>query len=194
MTGASGSLQELFLVSSGVSAVSGLASSVNQANAQRAQGGYENDVAGRNARYSEMQAADALRRGEMDASQYSARLRQLAGSQRAAAAASGVDPDAGSAADIQEDSAKLGALDLLNIRNNAAREVYGYQTQADEQRASGRMARTMGRQNARASILQGGLSFLRQAGETAYFANAMKGPGVKMGSPGGKNMSDPRNR
>jgi hypothetical protein len=44
-------------------------------------------------------------------------------------AANGVDLNSGSALRIQGDTAKLGDVDALTIRNNAARAAYGYQLQ-----------------------------------------------------------------
>lgn len=48
---------------------------------------------------------------------------------RAAGGSSGLDVNSGSALDLQADTARLGELDALTIRNNAARAAYGYETQ-----------------------------------------------------------------
>lgn len=45
-------------------------------------------------------------------------------------AAGGVSVDSGSAVDTRVSAEELGKLDALTIRSNAAKEAYGYQTQA----------------------------------------------------------------
>lgn len=75
-------------------------------------------------------AADVTARGAFDASQRAIAGRQMVGRQRAAAAASGIDPNSGSAADIQANEAGLSAFDEQMIRNNAAREAWGYKAQS----------------------------------------------------------------
>jgi hypothetical protein len=57
-------------------------------------------------------------------------------------AASGVDINSGSAADVQANTATIGALDEATIRNNAAREAFGYTTQATDYLTRARFART----------------------------------------------------
>lgn len=101
-----------------------------RANEEAAQ--YRAAVARRNAAVATEAAAEARRRGEFDANdaiaagiqeeaRHRAQVRQLIGEQRVALAASGVNVDAGTAGQIQADSAALGALDALTIRNNAER-------------------------------------------------------------------------
>jgi len=75
------------------------------------------------------QAEDALKRGQVAEDEQRRRTRAMAGTQRAALAASGVQLDQGSPVDILSDTAQFGELDALTIRNNAEREAYGYRVQ-----------------------------------------------------------------
>lgn len=91
--------------------------------------------------------ADALARGEVEAQRHRQKVSILVGRQRALVGASGADLGSGSALDIVEDSYAMGELDVLTIRNNAAREAYGYEVRGqslmfDEQQA--RLAQNWG--------------------------------------------------
>jgi hypothetical protein len=97
-----------------------------------------------NAAVAEVQAKDAITRGAEDEHRFRSSIRTLIGSQRAAFAASNVDVSFGSAVDVQADAAELGELDALTIRNNAAREAWGYNVQADDLRKRAEIARKEG--------------------------------------------------
>jgi hypothetical protein len=79
-----------------------------------------------------MQAVDALRRGQY--AEYVQRQKNsaLVGRQRALLAGSGVAVGEGVAARIIEDTEAKGELDALMVRNNAAREAWGFETQAQQ--------------------------------------------------------------
>jgi hypothetical protein len=83
-----------------------------------------------NAKVGELQARDAEQRGQTAEDQHRRRVRQFAGAQKAQLAAQGVDVGSGSASDLIGDTAALGELDALTIRNNTAREAWGYRAQA----------------------------------------------------------------
>lgn len=78
----------------------------------------------------ELAATDATTRGDMAASERARRSRQIVSAQRAALGASGIELDSGTPANLQADEAYLSALDEHTIRNNAAREAWGYRTQS----------------------------------------------------------------
>jgi len=100
-----------------------------------------------NARISDEQAKDAIRRGGYEELKHRRQMSILQGSQRAALAASGVSVDSGSALDIQEAGIREGEQDASVIRINAAREAWGYQVQAVNHRNAASAARASG-QNA----------------------------------------------
>lgn len=119
------------------------------------QGKYLNKVAKTNAGISERAGRDAVKRGDIDADEQRQQTGQLIGAQRTAFAANGVDVNSGSAGQVQNDAAALGELDALTLVNNAAREAYGYQVQAMDQRQQGKLAKYQGKMDAIGSILGG---------------------------------------
>lgn len=95
----------------------------NQARAVKSQANFESQLAS-------LQARDAMARGEFSAQQREIQTNRTIGAQRAGEAASGIDANSGTAVDVQADEAKFGAMDAQQIRNNAAREAWGYTAQA----------------------------------------------------------------
>lgn len=64
--------------------------------------------------------------------------RQLIGKQRAEFAARGLNPNFGTAGEIQAQTAEIGELDALTIRINAKNEAAGLRSQGEAARAYGR--------------------------------------------------------
>lgn len=120
-----------------------------------------------NAAVEDLRATDAIFRGAEDEQRFRSMVRGAIGAQRAGFAAGNIDVGFGSAVDVQEDAAKLGELDALTIRTNAAREAWGYQVSAEDFRRgaditrkegvaaaeSGRVARGTSRWNATSTAL-----------------------------------------
>jgi len=119
---------------------------------QREAGRYNAAVAETNAALADMSAQDALARGTAEESRYRMNIRQLQGRQRAAIGSSGIERS-GTALQALTDTAAIGELDLLTIRNNAAREAFGYRTQGLNYRAQARLDRFSGRVGSFATIL-----------------------------------------
>ena len=111
-----------------------------------------------NAGVADLQAADTIRRGQLDETKSRIATRGLIGSQRVALAANGVQVgDPGSTGDLlQIDSARIGEEDALTIRNNAARQAWGYQVEATNYRRQGAAAVRRGRLSAASQLLSGG--------------------------------------
>lgn len=97
-----------------------------------------------NAGVAKAQAADAITRGALDENRFRAGIRQQIGNMRAGYAASNIDVSKGSSVDVQADAAKLGELDALTIRTNAARTAWGYDVQAYDLTKAGEIARKTG--------------------------------------------------
>jgi hypothetical protein len=160
--------------SAGASAIG----SVKAGNASKRAGQAEADVANSqadlslaNADLADQQAADAEARGAVAENEYRTQVRGLIGSQRAGFAANGVDVGFGSSVDVQADAARLGELDALTIRSNAAREAWGYKVQAWNdrqssliQRKGGQMAIEAGKASASADYWNAGQTLLTGAG------------------------------
>jgi hypothetical protein len=106
---------ELLAVASALSSIGG-----NIARGRAARRGANASVA-----EGERLADDAIARGEELARRYNLDLAQLIGRQRVAGAAQGLDLSQGSLAAIQSDTARIGALDVETIRENARREAFG---------------------------------------------------------------------
>lgn len=92
-------------------------------------------TANANAALADQQAADALARGQSN--EFNSRLKtaQLKGTQTARMAANGVALDSGSPLDVLTSTDMMGAVDANTIRDNAAKEAYGYKSQAANYRA-----------------------------------------------------------
>jgi hypothetical protein len=141
----------------GIGAIS-LAAAYQQSETMKAQGDFQRQQFETNARLAEMQAQDTIKRGDEDAAAYKKQVKQVIGSQRAAMAAQGIELDSGSALDIQEETAGIGALDALTIKNNAWREAWGYRMQASSMAGQGAMAQIGARNDARNTMLTGGMN------------------------------------
>lgn len=114
---------------------------IQQGNAAAASAKYNATVAEMNATLADRRAKDAIERGQVEEQQKRAQVAQLQGRQKAAMAANGVDLSFGSPLDTLVDTAVLGELDALTIRQNAAREAYDYQVQGVNSRADAGLSR-----------------------------------------------------
>lgn len=124
--------------------------------AGQAQAGKEAEAAGqRDALVAELQARDAESRGGIEEQRYRRQLAQIAGAQRAEIGARNVRRS-GTALDLLTDTAQVGEEDVLTIRNEAAREAWGYRTRADESRRWGATSRRNANMQAGATLVSGG--------------------------------------
>ena len=115
-----------------------------------------------NASVAEIQAEDALLRGKIAEERYRQGVQLLIGSQRVGFAAQNVDVGVGSAVDVAADTAFIGELDALTIRNNAAREAWGYRQNATSFRLGGQASVDAARFGAANTLLGAGTSLLQQ--------------------------------
>lgn len=113
-----------------------------------------------NAGVAEYQAADAIKRGQVEATRRRTLTRGVIGSQRVSLARQGVDVNDGSALDVQADAAYLGELDAQTIQNNAAREAWGFKVQAYDMRLRGDGQRRQGDMGAINTLLTGSSNLL----------------------------------
>ncbi|HFE6989974.1 TPA: virion core protein, T7 gp14 family [Salmonella enterica subsp. enterica serovar Newport] len=120
---------------------------------QYQQGKYTAAVAQQNADVATAQANDAINRGNAEADQRRRETRQRQGTQAAIMGATGADLSTGGALDIFGDTAQFGALDALTTVNNAQREAYGYQVQAENYKAQASSARKQGNMGAFTTLL-----------------------------------------
>lgn len=157
----------------GSSIVQGIASLFGasaEADAQRQQAEYNANVSEFNAKLSEMQTEDAYKRGDRDAQKLKSQAKTFKGTQRAKLAAQGIEVDSGSAAEIQEQTEVLSAQDAMTIKNNAAREAFGYKVQTMQYRQAAKYGMQAGENAARATMLGGGLRAVGSFGQAAAYA------------------------
>lgn len=110
-------------------AISGLGA-LQQSKAASASAGYNAEVAANNAKIATQNSQFAGAEGEQNVAASAAKTRAAVGATIANQGASGIDVNSGSALDTRESEAKLGMLNTLNIRSQAARQAYGYSTEA----------------------------------------------------------------
>lgn len=97
-----------------------------------------------NANVADLQAQDATERGAQEESRFRTQVRGAIATQRVGFAGDNIDVGYGSAADVQADAAKLGEMDALTIRQNAAREAWGYKVQSYDLRTRAGIERKTG--------------------------------------------------
>jgi hypothetical protein len=156
----------------------------SQFQSEKQQGRYQKSIADANARLLNLRSEDAIRRGYEDASLVRRRAERMAGSQRAAMAAQGIDIGSGSAADVLTETDRMGAMDELTAKNNAWREAWGYRVESANETARGRFAKLAAKNAMRNTLLTGGL----QAATTLFSASS---PGKSFGTSSGGNMRVP---
>lgn len=124
-----------------------------QADQQQKQGKANAQIAENNAMLAQQDAdaSNALANREME--QQSWRTRIALGQQRAAIAANNIDPTLGTPAEILGETAMFGEVDQQTIRMNAARQAWGFNAQAQNQRTQGELARWSGNAQATGTIL-----------------------------------------
>jgi hypothetical protein len=113
-----------------------------------------------NARLSDEQARDSMRRGAYDELKLRRQMSILQGQQRSALAASGVEVDTGSPLELQEASLREGEQDAAVIRYNAERDAWGHQVQAVNHRNAAGAARASGRNAMTGAVIGAGTSLL----------------------------------
>lgn len=98
-------------------------------------------------------AADAIERGKVEEDQHRMKVAQVKASQRVGFAASGIDLGSDNVVDTLSDTAMMGELDALTIRNNAQRESTNYLNSATGKTAAGKNARSAGNMTAMSTVL-----------------------------------------
>lgn len=163
-----GTDNNLMGLSFGAEGILGLSNAFSQSRSQSSQAEYEKQAFETNVKLSEIQADDAIRKGDREASQYKKKVKGTIGAQRAAYAAQGIDVGTGSASEIQEDTAAVGAENELMIKNNAWREAFGYRVQANEYATKAKFTKLAGDAASRSTLVTGGLNALSYGMKAGY--------------------------
>ncbi|RMH12120.1 MAG: hypothetical protein D6698_15615 [Gammaproteobacteria bacterium] len=127
-----------FSLATTLSTSAGLLSGVTAYQTAQAQ----SKAAAYSAQVAERQAQDALARGREEEQRKRMQVRRMIGTQKARLGANLVDVSSGTPSDLVADTAMLGELDALTVRNNAEREAWGYRAQAGAKRYESDQYRT----------------------------------------------------
>lgn len=151
------------IISAGLTALQ-MGSSI--ANSQ-AEANKRNEIASFNGLLADVAGADAKARGENAAALTRAQASMDIADMQAAYGASGVDGTVGSPLDAMRAYRRKSDLDILTLRNNAAREAWGYRLQAMQASEEGRMA-SLRAQNEQVGTLLGGAGQMASLFGRAY--------------------------
>lgn len=162
----------LMYASMGLSAIGAITNALSESASIRAQGSYESSIANTNAAIAAVQERQTLQAGDIQASRENLKTQGIIGSERATQGASGVDVSSGSAAAVRSSTAGIGAIDELTVRNNAARQAWGYQTEAIQDTYQGKFAELTAKAKSFQTILSGGLEAV--SGPLAIEANYLR--------------------
>lgn len=148
----------LMEASMATSAVSSIATGFENAAAIKAQGNYQTSVANVNSAIAKLRASQTIQAGDIVAARKKSQTRQEVGAFRAAAGGSGIDVNVGSPATVQSSVQTAGDMDVLTIKNNAARAAWGYRTQEIQDSFEGQFSQLTAKSKATQSVITGGLS------------------------------------
>lgn len=169
----------LALIAAGTTAVSAIGGGIASASSAS----YQGAVARNNATIARQNAGYSAAAGSSQITQQGLKARSQEGSLRAGIAASGVDVNSGSAADVQTSQRELNALDSATVANRAAEQVYGYGTQATSYDAQSKLDQAQVPWD-----IAGGV--LKAAGGLAGSASSLPGGGGGGGGGGGSGLAN----
>lgn len=151
---------------------------------------YNAGVANANASIQDQNATWAAHEGEAKAGISQQKTRAQVAGIKADQSASGVDVNSSSFQNVRTSAAEIGALDSATIRSNAARQAYGYETEAASSRAESGMYTAKAKSDKRAGNIAAAGTLLGAGSK----AGGMMGGGGDIGSAGsspwGKVLSD----
>lgn len=148
---------------SGISAIGAISS----ADAQAQTASYQAQVARNNATIANQNAAYSIKAGEAQATAQGLKSRAELGAAVAGLAASGVDVNSGSAADVQTTQREFGQLDTEQTRQNAQLQAYGYRSQSSNFTAEATLEQQKADQAPTAGLLTAGGDLLSGASSLA---------------------------
>lgn len=120
---------------------------------QYQQGKTSNQIAQNNATMAGYAATEAQRQGELQSQQAQRQAAMQQGATRNRLAANGVDLGVGTAGELQANNDYFGEVNAANARTNAGRQAYGYDVQAQNDRAQGAAAQQQGTLGAFGTVL-----------------------------------------
>lgn len=154
-------------IASGIGGVVSAVGAIESANAQASASTYNAKVDAQNAQQATMNAHLASEAGAQQAMNQSLKTRAALGGIIANEAASGVDVNTGSSPLVRMSEHDLGQYDALTLRSNAAKEAYGYETQASSYQGSSQLQTQEAKNDKTAGIFNAGSTLLSSAGAAA---------------------------
>lgn len=133
-------------------------STVQRMQTDQGQADYTSQVNRNNAKTAEYAAADAARRGELDAQRVQRNTSQMVGAQRAGYAAKGLDVSEGTPGDVIDQTNFFGQADANTARYNAKLDAYGKTVQAQNFNSAAGAASYNGSQAVTGDLLSGASS------------------------------------
>lgn len=161
----------------GSSAISALGS-ISQSRASAASAGYNAKVAAQNAELQIQNAQFAGAEGEQNLAAQGAKNKAALAATLANQGASGVDVNTGSAVDVRESEAKLGMLNALTIRSNAAKQAYGFQVGAASERGQAALGRAQQKSDTTGGYISAGANVLSGLGSAARYSTWLNNTGT----------------
>ncbi len=159
-------------------AIMGLAGGVASAYGQIAQSKaaasaakFNATVSEENAQIATQKAAWAGEEGDQAASKSEMGTAAAAGHIKASQGASGVEVGTGSFADVDKSVKEIGMLDALTIRSNAARQAYGYQTEAYSDKAQTELDQFSAKNDAIAGKIGAASTLLSSGANAAQYSS-----------------------
>ena len=140
------------------SLVMSAAGSLKQASASQQMASYQAAVARNNQMIANQNATLALQQGQQKEAAQRQQTAQAISMDRAAASASGLDPNRGSPLRAQSDTASIGELNAQTIRQNAETQAWGYRNQGANFGAQAQLTQMGGQYGALSSIIGGASS------------------------------------
>ncbi len=140
------------------------------------------NVEAQNAEISTQKAAWAGEEGDQATGVSQLKTAAKVGSIKANQGASGVEVGTGSNAAVVDSARKVGMLDALTIRSNAAREAYGYQTEAYSHRAQEALNRFSAKNAVQSSKINAATTLLGGTAQTAQYDNHISNNSIFSGS------------
>lgn len=128
----------------------------NQYQASKAEEAFNKSVYDINAAISNINAEDAIERGNEEAGRIRRQTKLVLGQQRASFAGQGIDIGTGTAAKIATETTAIGDIEAITIKNNAYREAWGQKVRALGFRTSAAMEGVAGRFTRRSLLTSAG--------------------------------------
>lgn len=136
---------------------------IQQGRAAQGQYNYQAAVDRNNSILADRAKEDALKQGDIEERKTRLRTQQLKGEQRAGYAENNIDLGSETVSDVLSDTAMIGELDALTVRNNAERTAYEYQVQSDNYKSSAANNNLAGKNAKSASVFNAGTTLLGTA-------------------------------